>query len=698
MSRIRYHLSVKVLPVILLLTIVTAARGQNLHNVSNAVSFENESNTTTGWTGTAVLTADSEDPFHGQYAFRCVTSPTNGREVRYTFAAVVGQTYHISIRARQGTPSISPAFANWLGFSGFTTRLITGTTWTEYIFTLVATSTAPVIRAYTSPSSGNTQGSTIYLDRVSIFSAADTQAPTNPGNLTASGTTINSTTLNWSASTDNTGVTAYDVFMNNAPAASVSGATTSYEVINLSPLTTYNFFVRARDAAGNISNPSDTISIQTPADTVPPTIPTGLSSVNTTISQTELSWNPSSDNVGVINYEIFIDSVSIGFTGNTQTNYIAADLQSGTTYEFTVAALDAAGNRSDLSDPVLVTTEAPDTEPPSTPENLMASSITTTSLVLTWDPSTDNVGVAGYEIFMDSVSVSLTGSPTPQFAVTGLLPATGYEFAVLALDAAGNISPLSNSLFVTTEAPDLTPPTPPTNLAASGITKTSLVLSWDASTDNSEVTDYEIFQNYHSIGSTGSPVNTYFVSGLTAATEYAFTIVASDLAGNVSETSDTLFIATPEAILFTDLNANLPTTDWTTGNLHVNGIAGIGVVPDSSFALSVNGAIRAKEIIVETGWSDFVFEAGYPLPGLDEVELHIRQYGHLKDIPSADEVALEGVNLGSISSKLLQKIEELTLYTIEIEKRLRNLETENVRLKKLFEATQQASEPEPQSY
>ncbi|MDG3581260.1 hypothetical protein [Galbibacter pacificus] len=106
----------------------------------------------------------------------------------------------------------------------------------------------------------------------------------------------------------------------------------------------------------------------------------------------------------------------------------------------------------------------------------------------------------------------------------------------------------------------------------------------------------------------------------------------------------------------------------------VNGNIGIGTADPGSWKLAVNGKIRAKEIKVETGWSDFVFEENYNLPTLEEVEKHIQEKGHLKDIPSAKEVAKEGIYLGEMDAKLLQKIEELTLYAIDQEKRMDNYE------------------------
>ena len=105
-----------------------------------------------------------------------------------------------------------------------------------------------------------------------------------------------------------------------------------------------------------------------------------------------------------------------------------------------------------------------------------------------------------------------------------------------------------------------------------------------------------------------------------------------------------------------------------------NGSVGIGTRNPGGWKLAVNGKIRSKEIKVETAWSDFVFENDYDLPTLKEVEKQIKEKGHLKNIPSAEEVSKNGIFLGEMNAKLLQKIEELTLYLIQQEKRIKKLE------------------------
>lgn len=106
----------------------------------------------------------------------------------------------------------------------------------------------------------------------------------------------------------------------------------------------------------------------------------------------------------------------------------------------------------------------------------------------------------------------------------------------------------------------------------------------------------------------------------------------------------------------------------------------VGIGTDSfvdgsdTYRLSVEGKVRAHSVKVYTSWADFVFEEDYNLPTLEEVEVHIKENGHLKDIPSAKEVEDKGIDVGEMNKLLLQKIEELILYTIQQEKRLNALE------------------------
>jgi hypothetical protein len=113
--------------------------------------------------------------------------------------------------------------------------------------------------------------------------------------------------------------------------------------------------------------------------------------------------------------------------------------------------------------------------------------------------------------------------------------------------------------------------------------------------------------------------------------------------------------------------------------LFADGNVGIGTTNPTQ-KLSVNGTIRAKEVIVDTNWADYVFEPSYRLAPLNEVENAIKEEGHLPGVPSAQEVSAKGISLGEMQAVLLAKIEELTLHQISQEKELHALKAQNAAL------------------
>jgi len=104
---------------------------------------------------------------------------------------------------------------------------------------------------------------------------------------------------------------------------------------------------------------------------------------------------------------------------------------------------------------------------------------------------------------------------------------------------------------------------------------------------------------------------------------------------------------------------------------------------DTASGLNVNGKIKAKVVNVTlNGWADDVFEKDYPLSTLSELDREIKKSGHLPDMPSTREVLQKGIDLGEMNKKLLQKIEELTLYIIDQDKRIHALESKAAALEK----------------
>lgn len=111
---------------------------------------------------------------------------------------------------------------------------------------------------------------------------------------------------------------------------------------------------------------------------------------------------------------------------------------------------------------------------------------------------------------------------------------------------------------------------------------------------------------------------------------------------------------------------------------YFNGDVSIGTIGPKGYKLAVAGSMIAESIKVKLAatWPDYVFAKDYPLPSLNEMELHIKEKGHLSDIPSATEVKAKGIDLGDMNAKLLKKIEELTLHLIEQNKRVEKLENQ----------------------
>ncbi|MDO5969786.1 fibronectin type III domain-containing protein [Flavivirga aquimarina] len=233
-------------------------------------------------------------------------------------------------------------------------------------------------------------------------------------------------------------------------------------------------------------------------------------------------------------------------------------------------------------------------------------------------------------------------------------------------DMSANLSDIDAAFEISSF--DTQPPTAPT-LSSTFQTSTTVDLSWTAATDNIAVTGYKIYKDGVLEATLGN-ILTYQVTGLTAATSYDFTVTALDIAGNESVVSNTMTITTDV------ISSGGGSGNWSLNNEDVyynTGNVGIGTnTPDEK--LAVNGNIHAKEVRVDlNNWPDYVFTKTYNLPTLKEVEEHIKEKGHLPNIPSAKEVEAKGILLGDMNAKLLEKIEELTLYILEQEKQLNQL-------------------------
>ncbi len=184
-----------------------------------------------------------------------------------------------------------------------------------------------------------------------------------------------------------------------------------------------------------------------PADTQAPTPPTGLAIDALTCRSARLTWEASTDNVGVAYYDIYRDGQALG-TVNASTLTAQLVLVPGANWGVYVNARDAAGNVSQASTslPVRVPQCQADTQSPSIPTGLRGT-VAGTTATLSWTAATDNIGVVAYDIFRNNIAVGT--SSTLGYTDTGLSANTTYQYTIAARDAQGNISPRSAALSLT---------------------------------------------------------------------------------------------------------------------------------------------------------------------------------------------------------------------------------------------------------
>lgn len=189
----------------------------------------------------------------------------------------------------------------------------------------------------------------------------DKEAPTQPNGLQAMKVTANSVELKWNSSTDNVGVKEYHVFRDGKAVGTVPG--TTFTDKNVKANTKYTYTIKAVDAAGNISEESESIAVETMnavPDTEAPTQPTSLHAMGVTSSSVDLMWGASADNVAVDHYVIYrgtqVGQMTVVGTSKT-TSFMDMNLQSNTSYTYAVTAVDAAGNESTKSSIFTVTTK-----------------------------------------------------------------------------------------------------------------------------------------------------------------------------------------------------------------------------------------------------------------------------------------------------------------------------------------------------
>ncbi|MDB1678973.1 MULTISPECIES: fibronectin type III domain-containing protein [Enterococcus] len=273
-----------------------------------------------------------------------------------------------------------------------------------------------------------------------------------------------------------------------------------------------------------------------------PSIPQNLLVENVTSDTVILSWEASTDNIGVAGYRVYRDKQLVQEVQGEQ--FTDTGLTEDAEYTYEVRAFDAAGNQSEASNEVFARTSVSvDLESPSIPQNLLVENVTSDTVSLSWGASTDNIGVAGYRVYRDKQLVQEVQGE--QFTDTGLTEDTEYTYEVRAFDAAGNQSEASNRINVRTkEIVDHKPPTTPMNVRATVVTENKVTLLWEASSDESGIRSYQVYRNSILVGSLPGDTLSYTDTNLSEKTKYYYTITACDHVGNVSVATKALLITT----------------------------------------------------------------------------------------------------------------------------------------------------------
>ena len=371
---------------------------------------------------------------------------------------------HTTTVAATGTTVAWSASTDNVAVTGYTVYrngASIGTTTTASYFVgglTCGTSYSFTVDAYDASGNHSPKSTALSVSTSPCTAGADATAPSVPAGLHTTSVTTTSVGLAWSASTDNVGVAGYTTYRGGVSIGTGAGAT--FAGTGLVCGTSYAFAIDAYDTAGNHSGRTATLNVATSAcpDTAAPSVPTGLHPTSVTTTSITLAWTASTDDVGVTGYTKYRGNVNIGTSAGTSSS--ATGLACGTTYSFAVDAYDAAGHHSAHSATLNVATSpCADSAAPSVPGGLHTTALTTTSIALAWNASTDNVGVTGYTTYRNGAAAG-TGTGA-SYTVNGLACGTSYAFAVDAYDAAGNHSAHSATVNASTGACSSSPPPPP---------------------------------------------------------------------------------------------------------------------------------------------------------------------------------------------------------------------------------------------
>lgn len=277
--------------------------------------------------------------------------------------------------------------------------------------------------------------------------ATDTTPPSAAITAPANAATVSGTVNVTATAADNTSISKVEFYINNTLKLTDTNPPYSYSWNTASGANgTYTVTIKAYDGAGNNATDARTVTVKN-GDTAAPSAPGNLKATASAYNKVSLTWTASTDNIAVASYTIFRNGATLGTA--TGTSYQDTTTAPQTTYSYKVVAYDAANNASPDSNTVsVVTPSVPDTQAPSVPGNVSAAAVSSSQIDLTWAASTDNIGVAGYDIYRavsGGQAAKIATSQTTRFGDTGLAVNTRYSYYVIAKDTANNASGKSAS-------------------------------------------------------------------------------------------------------------------------------------------------------------------------------------------------------------------------------------------------------------
>ena len=400
---------------------------------------------------------------------------------------------------------------------------------------------------------------------------SDTEAPSIPADLIATNTTTSATMLSWTVSIDNIGVTAYDVYQNSSFIATTS--TASYSVSGLAAETTYNFYVTAKDAAGNVSANSASVNVTTMTSG-------GTGSASELFISEYIEGSSNNKAIEVANFtgapidlsDYSLKKATNGSGSFSSTFALSGQLANGEVYVVANSSADST---------------------------ILNQADATNGGVMTFNGN-DAVGLFKNDVLIDVLgnansSANFAKDVTLRRKSAIVNPNTLYTVSEWDSYAQNTFSDLGAHTIDGGSVPDTIAPTVPLGIIASNITETSASLSWTASTDNIAVTGYDVYQD----GSLLASVTTisYAVNGLTASTTYSYTVRAIDAAGNVSASSasesvttatppDTVAPSVPTSIVASNITETSASLSWTASTDNI-AVTGYDVYQDGSLLASV---------------------------------------------------------------------------------------------------------------